>query len=486
MALLMPLGISPLMRDLKPRGEETMTDNKRIFLSFIAALSMLLSVVVSPSPAQQAGVAKITRVQLPVELVQNEPKTDKPLQRGMLLLPGDIIKTGTDGRCMFCFAGGSELLLNQHSTLLIKRGELLLLTGGQLWAHIRGERMVILDTPGGEVHTGDSDCEFILAVSREEQKTKVSVLSGNVEIKSTTGTLQLSSHQKAVVTAGTPPQKVEEPEKAENPETNSWLNYGNKTAILLVRETALGENQDSGSLRQELERIVAGNHYSIVKDDTPQDAQKHEADRESQDSIRLRNSLRKQGVDLVLTGRIITQVLGEVGSGLVSCGSRGEIKAYVVSSGELVFSRISNSTSIGKTPQKTGREAASKVTKELATSLNALLWEINENLADSITTPAFLHRMELIFSNCTAGDKKILLEKLKKRGDIRTLIQGVPGKDRIVMLVETTASPQTLADFLKKSEKPGLQLQEAGKEKLKFKVLKKDHVQKPGTPKEHQ
>jgi len=281
------------------------------------------------------------------------------------------------------------------------------------------------------------------------------------------------------MSAGSVPVKMGDLKENEIEEFDRLAHFQNKTALLIMNELLLDEHQESGALRQEVERILTGNHYTLLREESLKEPEKRKNEREKKtaesDALsQVRENLKKPGIDIVVSGKVVTHMLGNVGSGLVSCGSRGELRIYIGPSGELLSSKISNSTSIGKNPQKTAREAAEKVTKELARYLSVSLWDINQSLADCIPIPLTENKIEIMVMNCSAEEKKSLMEKLKKRPDIHSITAGAPQKDRVILTVVTTASAESLAEFLGRMRQPDLQLIEAGKEKVMLRVKKKN------------
>lgn len=212
-----------------------LTPAAELFLS--AALMVLMCS--TPILAEETSVGAITEIQGTVTITRSDGR-QIDAQKGLSLLPGDMIATGMDGIAGFSFHTGEIFTLNADSQVSIDElsaaGEdtppVLRLALGFLWSKIKPyvdkAARPMIHTPTAVV--GVRGTEFDTVVS-EDSASAIAVDQGSVEIEAEKETLVLNQGQSTEVD---PDEKILPPEKAVLRDMRDWQKFRKERAEKFV------------------------------------------------------------------------------------------------------------------------------------------------------------------------------------------------------------------------------------------------------------
>lgn len=409
--------------------------------------------------------AKIIKVEPPVEIARADSRESVPARVGLTLRRGDILRTRDRGKCAIAFPGGSQMVLKaatESSSLSFQSGGIISFIEGQLWACMRGEERITINTPTstGKVYTQYTSAEIVLTLEDEKasqelgkpriKNTEVSIISGDVTLANSMGSIRLSAPCKGMITPLASPMKSGELAESDITSINRWVNFEQKSMLIFVAEKQLGAPTEDGTARREIERIIEEGHYRVVTrssisefDDPQIRSLAKKADAGGMSAAAALG--RKVGVDCFVMGAVNTRLLGEVYSGIVSCSASCELRLYRVEGGDLLMSKVWYATAIARTPRDASAGAIEKV---LIDAGSTLILDINQSIADLVKPVEDTKLVEIMIQNASAEQLKEILGKLRKRfGTSKVLISSTE-KGRSLLRVQTSASSDSILNEL--------------------------------------
>ncbi len=144
----------------------------------------------------------------------------QPVHTGSLLAEGETIRTGPDSRAAILLASGTQIKLNAHSQLELKRlapstegwvpataqklQSILHLLSGEIRVRSSGEGLDIQTAPATATIRGT---EFTLGVNQKDS-ARLAVIQGLVEFHNPQGKVLVAGHEQADAQTGTAPRKT--------------------------------------------------------------------------------------------------------------------------------------------------------------------------------------------------------------------------------------------------------------------------------------
>jgi hypothetical protein len=382
----------------------------------ILILVLLFMLPLREAHGEEAYCGKIIRASGTVEVQKKGIKGTIPGIQGLLLYPQDLVRTDESGLCVCAFEGGSQVIINGRSSLMLRSGTQIELFEGQVSGQLRGESAFSIVTSSAEATSKDGDTEMILSCTRSNHLTTCAVLSGESTIANALGSLQLTSMQRGSSAPGGAPRRGKDLSEEELEEYNRRIDFGRPSLVIFIYETHLGIPQKESLIQEDLEKLLETGHFQVIKrgsikdfgDSSLTNLKKSAYGGDPEAARMLAGEVE---AEIYLVGDIRTALLGEVGKGIVSCSAQGQIKGYLTHSRELLFSRVVNSTSIEKSRLDASRKAMAKALSDLD---KTLVWDLNQSLADLIKPVDELFPMDLLVYKDPLLGKKIIVEKLKR------------------------------------------------------------------------
>ena len=422
----------------------------------IALILVAIAVLACPgeSRAEERVIGRLIRVRAPVELYKCALKTTIEAEKGDAVAEGDILSTGATGLAAMVFPDGSQIILQRSSEALIRRRDLVIATEGQIFAEMRGDRLLIIDSAAGEVITKDSHAQALITINREDGNTHVSVFSGSVILADTMGKTTIPALKKGIISKLVTPHGAGDIAEKELEKALEWADFDAPSIVVLVQQSPLGEAQQGASASEALERTLALGHLLVVTNESINgygELHIQELARKAgQGDIKaMRELADKLEVDLIMTGEVKTALLGEVGQGIVSCGAHGTLKVYEAKSGKLLLTREGNSTSIQRSPALAGADAVEKL---IATFTGTIAWDIMQGLMESLPPVQELCHIDLEVLDCQGKDRKTVTDRLKLIHEIRKATAGAVAKGKLPVALYSAGSAKTLAGLLERPE----------------------------------
>ncbi|MHC9538343.1 MAG: FecR family protein [Vulcanimicrobiota bacterium] len=438
-------------------------------------LASALSACSSICEAQERIIGRIIRVRAPAEIYKSDLKISIDAVKGEALSPGDTLRTGSSGLVAVVFPDGSQIVLQKNSAVLFRRRDLLTVTEGQVLAEMRGERMFTISTPEGEAIARDGQAQALITVNKPEENTYVSVFSGDVTLANTMGKVRIFAQRKAIISRLVMPHPVGDIGEKEYDATIEWADFDAPSIIVLIQQTSLGEDHSGGYATAEIEKILSQRHFQVVTSESIKgygESQIQELARKGMqgDISAMRELAGKLQVELIMTGRVKTTLLGEVGRGIVSCGAHGVLKVYEAKSGELLLTREGNTTSIQRNPPLAGADATEKL---ITTFSGTISWDIMQSLAENLPPSQELNHIQLDVLGCSDKDRKTIIDRLKTIREVKKTTAGLVEKGKLSINLYTTATAKTLAGMLERSEIGILKIVAIKGDRITAKTVKK-------------
>ncbi|GEM_PF-2205584 len=438
-------------------------------------LAVALSVCSASSQAEERHIGQIIRVLAPAEIQKNDLRISIAAVKGMVLTTGDSLKTGNTGHAAVVFPDGSQVVLQKNSSVLFRRNDLLIVTEGQIFAEIRGDRILTIGTPAGEISTRDSKAQVLVTVNREEENTYVSLFSGDVVLSNTMGKMRISAQRKAIMSRLAVPHSVSDLAEKEYERTIEWVDFDAPSIIVLIQQTSVGDQHSESSAGEELEKILSRGHFQVVTNESIRgygETQIQELVTKGLqgDITAARELAKKLEVELVMTGTVKTTLLGEVGHGIVSCGAHGVLKVYEAKSGELLLTREGNCTSIQRNPPLASADAIEKL---IDTFSSTIAWDMTQSLAENLPSVRELSHIQFDVLECSKEDRKIIIDRLKTIHEIMKITAGPVEKGKLSINIYTTTTAKALAGMLERPEISTLKIVTVKGDRITAKVVKK-------------
>jgi len=446
--------------------------NAVVILIFLASA---LSACSSSCEAQERTVGKILRVILPTEIYNSALRISIDAVKGETLYPGDILKTGSSGLAAAVFPDGSQIVLNRNSSVVFRRRDSLTLNEGQILAEIRGERTLTISTPEGEITVKNGHAQALITVNKTEDNTQVSVFSGDLTLANSMGKARISAQRKAIITRLVTPHPVGDTDEKDYKETAEWADFDAPSIIVLIQQLSLGEQHSDSYTTAEIEKLLSQHHFQVVTSESIKgygDSQIQELARKGMqgDMAAMRELAEKLQVELIMTGKVKTALLGQVGQGIVSCGAHGVLKVYEAKSGKLLLTREGNSTSIQRNPPLASLDALEKL---VTTFSGTISWDIVQSLAENLPPSPELSHIHLDVLECSDRERKTIIEKLRTNHEVKKIVAGPVEKGKLSISLYTAASAKTIAGMLERLEIGILKIVGIKNDRVTAKIVKK-------------